>query len=76
MGAGGRNGDGRRNGDGASTADQVLHGYPPSGGKYSSIDYPKATAGTTAWGINDHAEIVGDWRDNAGNIHGHYAVKQ
>jgi hypothetical protein len=56
-------------------ADQHDHGYLLSTGKYSSIDYPNATA-TDALGINDSAEIVGNWGDTAGHAHGFYAVKQ
>ena len=56
-------------------ADGMMHGFLLSNGTYTAIDYPNASY-TSANGINDLGEIVGQWTTPAGHTHGFYAVKQ
>jgi len=47
-----------------------LHGFfRDRNGSYTLLDYPHGTL-TEATGINDHSQIVGDYRDSGGKFHG------
>src|SRR4029077_18204613 len=47
----------------------AIHGYQRNAGKFTTIDFPTATF--TFAGANDfESDIVGDWGDTAGNVHG------
>jgi len=54
------------------------HGFLMSGGTFTTIDIPSSLSGefidreinTTARGLNDRGQIVGDYSDNRGAVHG------
>jgi hypothetical protein len=51
------------------------HGFVLSKGVYTTLDYPGAVPGTTgASGINDFGEVVGDYTDANGALHGFIAT--
>ena len=47
----------------------ALHGFLLNNGSFTSLDVPGA-AGTVAFGINDHGQIVGGYTDASLQIHG------
>lgn len=46
--------------------DNAAHGFLDTGGSFTAIDFPGATGGTAANGINDAGEIVGNFSDGTG----------
>ncbi|MBZ5722836.1 MAG: hypothetical protein LAO03_21050 [Acidobacteriia bacterium] len=54
---------------GAGYVNNIAHGFLKVGDTFTSIDYPGA-AYSTAWGINAAGQMVGNWFDDAGNVHG------
>ena len=49
------------------------HGFLYSGGTYTTLDDPLGTEGTFASGINNAGQIVGDYYDSSGTLHGFLA---
>jgi hypothetical protein len=47
-------------------------GFLYSGGKYTTLDFPKKNTFTRASGINDSNEIVGDWYEASANTYHGY----
>jgi probable HAF family extracellular repeat protein len=47
------------------------HGFLSIDGYYfAQLNYPDAVGGTTAWGINTQGDMVGNWYDALGGVHG------
>src|SRR5262249_45186472 len=55
---------------GSGTGPFPPHGFLKSGGTYTTIDDPLATAGTAAYGINASGQIVGLYNTGALATHG------
>jgi probable HAF family extracellular repeat protein len=47
----------------------ITHGFLKVGANFIKIDYPGAVL-TSGWGINAAGQMVGNWFDSAGTVHG------
>ena len=47
----------------------VYHGFVLSNGVYATLDHPLGTS-TSAHGINDQGQVVGDYTESGGKVHG------
>jgi len=54
-------------------ANDTGHGFLRKNGKFTQLNYPGAMQ-TTAWGINNLMQMVGNWLDDVNVYHGWFAV--